>query len=88
MLRIVAGVSAVNRVRRKPKSRRDHLCGDACVVQFLLQFLRFLADLRFGFAVDIRHRVIVVKHHRVEPKLLEVRKASNRKSCAGRVVGP
>ena len=40
------------------------------LVEALLEFLRFLADLCVGFVVDVRHGVVVVEHHRVEAVLL------------------
>ena len=65
------------------KPRRDHFRNDAFAIQPLLQFLGFLANLLLGFAVDIRHGVIVVEHHGVEAMLLELRRASNRKFGRG-----
>src|SRR5690242_7118908 len=72
MLRIVARVSAVEGLRSEPEPRRDHLRRDAFAGKAFTQFLRFLADLRLRFDVDVRHRVVVVKHHRVETELLKL----------------
>ncbi len=71
-LRVVARVGAVNGLRAEPKPRGDHLGRHAGVVELLLELLCFLAQLRVGLAVNVRHRVVVMKHHGVEAKLLEL----------------
>ena len=73
-LGVVAGVGAVNRIRTEPKPRGDHLGRDAGVIQLLLEFFRFLAQLRGGLAVNVRHGIVVMKHHGVEAQLLELLK--------------
>ena len=73
MLRVIAGVGPVDGLGREPEAGRDHFGGDAFAVEALLQFSRFLADLRFRFVVDLWHSVVVVEHHCVEAELLELR---------------
>jgi hypothetical protein len=87
--RIVARVGAVDRLRRKPQSWRDHLCGDSLAIQAPLQFFRFFANGRFALAVDLRHGVVVVEHHRVEPERLELIQlpVGSLRGASGRAVG-
>ena len=70
--RIVARIAPVNRAPVEPQARRDHFGGDARVREFLGQLLRFFPHLRVGLAVNVRHGVVVVEHHRVEAEPFEL----------------
>ena len=70
--RIVAGVRAVHGHRAEPQTGRDHFRRDAGIIDSLLQLFRFFENLLLRFVIDIRHRVIVVEHHRVEPQRLKL----------------
>src|ERR1051325_6774227 len=70
---IVAGITAVHRLWRKPQTRRNHLRGNPFAVQPFLQLPGFLANLRLGLAVNVGHGVVIMKHHGVKSVLLELR---------------
>jgi hypothetical protein len=70
---VVAGVSAVNGVGRKPETGRDHFRHQPGVIQFLFDILGFAADLRRRFAVNVGHHVVIVEHHGIEAEFLHGR---------------
>ena len=71
-LRIVAGVSAVDRHGAEPKARGDHFSGNAGIAEALFQFFGFTLDLWPFFILDVRHGVVVVEHHGVEAEFLQL----------------
>jgi hypothetical protein len=70
-LRIVASVSAIDRHRAEPKARGDQLHKHSRILDHFTYLLGFLENLTARLGVDVRHDVIVVKHDRIEPTLLE-----------------
>lgn len=69
---VVAGISAIDGHWGKPEPGGDHFSNDAFAIELFLQFLGLLADLSIGLVVDVWNGIVVMKHHGVEPEILEL----------------
>jgi hypothetical protein len=78
-LGIIAGVGAINGHGAEPKSWRHDLRNNSRIVELAFQFRCLFPNLRVILGVDIRHSVIVMKHHGVEPELFKLLEFPNRK---------
>jgi hypothetical protein len=56
----------------KPEPWCDHFGGDALAIEAPFQLLRLAEDLLTALAVNVRHRVIIVKHHRLKTMFFEL----------------
>ena len=65
---VIAGVTTVDSGGMEPEPGRNHFRDDAFPVQPLLQFTRFLEDLRCGFLLQTRDDIVVMEHHCIEAK--------------------